>query len=67
MATLRELKIGDHFYPASRAGKSTPIYEVIGNPEFNSGHGSSTRKCVNRETKEIVSKSCRLEVVKTKN
>lgn len=63
--TLKELSIGDHFYPKSRAGKSTPIFEVIGSPTFNIRHGRPTRLCKNRQTGEQVSKSCSLEVIKT--
>jgi hypothetical protein len=62
--TLRDLQIGDKFYPASRQLQKSPIYEVIGKLEFNPGHGSATRKCKNLQTKEIESKSGRLEVIK---
>ncbi len=64
--TLRELEIGDRFYPVSRIGKSSPIYEVVGLPMFNIRHGSATRYCINLKTGFTESKSCRLEVIKTK-
>lgn len=63
--TLKDLDIGDKFYPASKQDKSTPIYQVHGNPKFNIHHGSATRLCINLKTKTIESKSCRLKVVVT--
>lgn len=63
--TLRELSIGDQFYPKSKVGKSTPIFEVVGLPVFNMRHGRATRMCKNRKTGEQVSKSCSLEIIKT--
>ena len=62
--TLQELEIGDKFYHKSAQFKATPIFRVHGKPEFNLRHGSPTRLCVNLKTNEIVSKSCRLEVIK---
>lgn len=59
--TLKELEIGDRFVPQN--GKY-PIFEVIGKPEFNAGHGSSTRICKDEHKKVNVSKSCRLRVIK---
>lgn len=63
--TLRDLQIGDKFYPASKRDKATPIYQVHGEPEFNSGHGSATRRCINLSSNYFENKSCRLEVVRT--
>jgi hypothetical protein len=62
--TLKELSIGDEFYPASKVGKTTPIFKVIGNPLFNPGPGPLTRRCRNLKTMESVRKSCSLEVIK---
>lgn len=61
---LKDLQVGDKFYPASKEGKATPIYEVVGKLEFNPRHGSATRMCKNLQTKSIESKSGRLEVIK---
>jgi len=62
---LRDLEIGDHFYPASAAksGRATDIFEVVGKNEFNIRHGSPTRMCKNRRTGEITSHSCRKKVI----
>lgn len=65
MTLLKELAAGDQFYPASKTGKTPPIYEVLGPCLYNFTHGSSTRMCRNLKSKKEVSKSCRLEVVKT--
>jgi hypothetical protein len=62
--TLKELSIGDKFYPKSKAGKKTPYYIVHGKPVFNPRHGSPTRSCLNLMTGQLESKSCRLEVIK---
>lgn len=62
--TLKDLQIGDKFYPASQHGKKYTIYEVKGKSEFNARHGSATRMCLNTVTKALESKSCRQEVVK---
>ena len=64
--TLKELELGAWFYPKSQQYKSTPIFTKLGNCEFNPGHGSSTCKCLNNQTNEIISKSCRLEIIKFK-
>lgn len=61
---LKDLNIGDKFYPKSKQWKATPIFEVLEQCKFNSGHGSSTRMCRTLLTKEVISKSCRLEVIK---
>lgn len=63
--TLHDLEIGDIFYPASKIAKATPLFRVTGKPEFNIRHGSPTRMCLNMQTREYVSKSCRLKVIKT--
>jgi hypothetical protein len=60
---LKELEMEDTFFPASRIGKSSPFWVVKGKPVFNPGHGSSTRVCLNLDTKKLESKSCRLKVV----
>lgn len=62
---LGELNIGDRFYPKSQAGKSTPYFIVLGEPQFNVRHGSPTRMCLNLYTNKEVSKSCRLEIIKS--
>lgn len=63
--TLRDLQIGDKFYPASQQNKKKKdVFEVVGRSVFNIRHGSPTRNCKNTLTKEIVSKSCRMEVIK---
>jgi len=63
--TLGELEINDRFYPKSKVGKATPIFLVIGEKVFNPRHGSATRMCYDLQHKIQVSKSCRLEVIKT--
>lgn len=62
---LRELHIGDMFYPTSKKNKSTPIFRVTGKPIFNARHGSATRMCLNLSTGSNISKSCRMEVIVT--
>lgn len=63
---LRELSIGDHFYPASQSNKkSKKTFRVAGPNEFSIRHGSPVRRCVDLSLKEFVNKSSRLEVVKT--
>jgi hypothetical protein len=61
--TLKELDIGDRLIRLVDLSKRNPVYEVLGKPEFNSGHGSATRECKNMHTGERVSKSCRLKVI----
>lgn len=61
--TLHDLKNGDVFHHANDKAKNLKKYVVYGNPRFNAGHGGATRDCL--DGKEIVSKSCRLVVVKT--
>lgn len=62
---LRDLEIGDHFYPASAAksGRATDIFEVVGKNEFNIRHGSATRMCKNTRTGDITSHSGRKQVI----
>jgi hypothetical protein len=62
--TLKELGIADRFIRLADLSKRTPVYEVLGKPEFNSGHGSATRECKNTHTGQRESKSCRLKVIK---
>lgn len=64
IVTLKDLEIGDKFYPASQIGKRTPYFLVCGLPEFNKGHGSATRKCKDLSKDILVDKSCRLKVIK---
>ena len=62
---LRELKIGDRFIHAKVKDKRSAVrYCVIKRCDFNSGHGTSTRWCMNESSKEAESKSCNLEVVR---
>lgn len=63
--TLKDLKIGDHFYPASKSYRATPIYEVVGDPEIIHRNGPEMRSCKNRATDELINKSCKTEVIKT--
>lgn len=64
--TLRELNIGDKFISESAIATLTPtIFQVSGKCVFNYRHGSSTRYCVNMKTKEVVSKSCNVKVIKS--
>ncbi len=63
MDTLKELNNGDIFIHAKSRAKNPTRYVVYGNPTFNRGHGSSTRNCLN-PAREVISKSCRLEVIK---
>lgn len=61
---LKDLQVGDEFYPASKAGKNAPIYRVTGKLVFNDRHGRATRMCLNKQTGIEESKSSGLEVVK---
>lgn len=60
MATLGQLEVGDRFYNVK--DKKKIVYTVFGKREFNLKHGSATRQCVLNG--QIISKSCRIEVVK---
>lgn len=63
---LKELSIGDIFYPASQSTKKNKItFRVAGPNEFSIRHGSPVRRCVDLSKKEFVNKSSRLEVIKT--
>lgn len=62
---LKVLEIGDIFHSAKAKSLLNRDFVVRGNPEFNRGHGSSTRVCVNISRNTIENKSCRMEVVKT--
>lgn len=61
--TLKEIEIGDIFYNVKDLAKHK--YLVRGNPVFNIRHGAPTRSCMDIKTKVIVSKSCKIEVIKT--
>lgn len=61
MVKLHDLEIGNVFY--AKKDKKRVLYKVEGKPLFNIHHGSATRECSILSTKELVSKSCRLEVV----
>lgn len=60
--TLRELEPGDVFVHAKSKAKKPKRFIVYGNPEFNPGYGSATRKCRTLDG-VIVGKSCKLEVI----
>lgn len=60
---LRELEIGDRFVSASDKMRKVR-YKVVGKREFNLTHIAGTRKCLNETTKQTVSKSCALSVIK---
>lgn len=59
--TLKELEIGDIFY--NEKDKQKKLFVVRGSPVFNIRHGSPTRVCLELKTKELVSKSCKINVV----
>jgi hypothetical protein len=63
---LKELAIGDWFcsFAEMKSKRGADIYIVKGKPEFNSGHGSSTRMCYNQSRDKMQSKSCRMEIIK---
>jgi len=61
--SLKELEIGDIFFNVKDSAKHKFI--VRGNPVFNIGYGSPTRICMDIKTRELVSKSCRVDVTKT--
>jgi len=61
---LRDLEPGDKFVHAKSRAKNPKQFLVKGNPMFNAGHGSATRKCIDLLKREIVGKSCKLEVKK---
>jgi len=60
--TLKDLEIGDIF---SSVSNKALTFVVRGNCVFNRGHGSSTRACTIRGSFNLISKSCRMEVIKT--
>jgi hypothetical protein len=62
--TLHSLTPGDIFTHAKSKAKNPTKFIVKGNPMFNRRHGSATRYCFDLKRRELVSKSCRLEVVK---
>lgn len=61
---LRDLKPGDHFYPASKIGKKTPIFKIVGPCEWSRG-GTSVRRCIDLSKNEFVNKQCKIQVIKT--
>jgi hypothetical protein len=61
---LKDLEPGDKFVHAKSKDKAPKQFIVKGNCLFNSGHGSSTRLCIELKTGAIMGKSCRLEVIK---
>lgn len=61
---LKDLEPGDKFVHAKSKAKSPKQFIVKGNPMFNRGHGSSTRQCIDLLKREVVGKSCKLEVKK---
>lgn len=62
--TLKDLEPGDKFIHAKSKAKHPKQYIVKGNCMFNAGHGSSTRLCIDLLEREVVGKSCKLEVKK---
>lgn len=65
---LRELNIDDRFIHANVKDKRVAVkYRVLRKCEYNGGHGTSTRWCINEKTKEAESKSCNLRVIKLPN
>lgn len=59
---LRDLKPGQQFYAASDKKRKNKFI-VSGEMQFNRGHGTATRSCINTKTGSIVSKSGLLKVV----
>jgi len=63
--TLRDLQIGDKFYPASQENKKRKIvYEVIGRPQFHNEYSLSLRRCKRVDTGEEIETVCFAEVIK---
>jgi hypothetical protein len=62
--TLDHLQIGDVFCLKNAVGTNAHKWLVLGDREFNSGHGSPTRLCKDLRTGERKQRSCRLEVFK---
>ncbi len=62
---LRELKVGDRFYVLSDKKKAKWVVRQAA--VFNSGHGSSTVVCQEEGTRNLKSKSGRLEVFQFKS
>jgi hypothetical protein len=60
---LKELEVGDIFYNIRAVPDGKFI--VRGAAVFNARHGAPTRMCSNLKTGVLVSKSCKIEVVKT--
>lgn len=62
--TLSDLTPGDIFTHAKSKAKNPTKFIVKGNPMFNRWHGSATWYCFDLKRRDMVGKSCRLEVVK---
>jgi hypothetical protein len=59
---LKDLNVGEKFYPKSKEGKATPIFEV-----FDKHTGMSGKiRCINLQTGAKVNKMGKLEVIRTK-
>lgn len=61
--TLGDLENGDIFVHAKNKSKKPKKFTVFGNSRFNGRHGGAVRNC--KDGPVTVSKSCRLEVIKT--
>jgi hypothetical protein len=61
---LRDLSVGDKFYPASKQWQKEPVYEVKGPITFSNGHGAATRECRNIRTGESEKLNVKMEVIK---
>jgi hypothetical protein len=61
---LKDLEPGDIFVHAKSKAKKPKRFIVKGNPMYNAGHGSPTRFCIDLVAREVVGKSCKLEVKK---
>ena len=59
--TLRNLEVGDIFYNIKEKSR---LFVVRGDPFFNSGYGSATRICLNMKDGTLVSKACKINVIK---
>lgn len=63
--TLRDLQIGDKFYPASQErAKKKIIYEAIGKIRLHNIMGIAIRTCRRIDKKEEQDIDCSIEVIK---
>lgn len=62
---LKDLEIGDVFYPVKDKKKSKYIKRGV--CMFNRGAGTSTCACLQLGDNTIVNKQCRLEVIKLRD